>query len=164
MFALRFIVLLFLVCYSWSMGQIPSNQLNAFGTFVSLLFFLAAPALYLLPTYEAWKRKHPNMAAIALVNVFLGWSLFGWVVATVWAFKTTEPTTVVVQDDTSRHRWLESRPPGNPVPVPQSPVASVSVADEIRKLADLRDQGLLTAEEFQAQKALALRGAQTRQG
>lgn len=34
-----------------------------------------------------------------------------------------------------------------------------SVADEIAKLGELRDKGLLTQEEFQAQKATLLKGA-----
>jgi len=95
MFAVRFIGLLFLAFYSWSMGQTSPDGLNTFGKLISLSFFLVAPALYLLPTYEAWKNKHPNITAIALVNVFLGWSLLGWVIAVVWAFKKPEPTVAV---------------------------------------------------------------------
>lgn len=36
---------------------------------------------------------------------------------------------------------------------------TVSVADEIAKLGELRDKGLLTSDEFQAQKAALLKGA-----
>ena len=97
MFVVRFVVLAFLVAYSWSMGQIPSNELNEFGVFVSFLFFIVAPAMYLLPTYEAWTRDHPNLGAIAAVNVFLGWSLVGWVIALVWAFKRPEPVVQISQ-------------------------------------------------------------------
>lgn len=93
MFFIRFAVLLFWVAYSWSMGQFSTSDLNAFGRIVSLSFFLALPALYFLPTYEAWNKSHPNLTAIALVNLFLGWSLLGWVVAVVWAFKRTEPVS-----------------------------------------------------------------------
>jgi hypothetical protein len=93
MFALRFIGLAFLVAYSWSIGQIPPDGLNAFGKLAAFSFFLAAPAMYLLPTFEAWKKGLPNLTAIALVNVFLGWSLIGWVIAIVWAFKRPEPLT-----------------------------------------------------------------------
>jgi Short C-terminal domain len=42
-----------------------------------------------------------------------------------------------------------------PVPVP-SPPASASLADELRKLAELRDAGVLTEAEFDAQKARLL--------
>lgn len=90
MFMIRLIVLLFLVAYSWSMGQIPTHELNSFGRMVSLSFFLAAPALYMLPTYEAWKNNHANITSIAIVNLFLGWSLIGWVIAMAWAFKKSK--------------------------------------------------------------------------
>jgi 4-amino-4-deoxy-L-arabinose transferase-like glycosyltransferase len=95
MFAVRLIVLVFLAFYSWSMGQIPPSGLNAFGTFVAFSFFIVAPLLYLLPTLEALLRGHPNLPAIALVNVLLGWSLIGWVVAEVWALKRPEPAAVI---------------------------------------------------------------------
>jgi Short C-terminal domain len=39
---------------------------------------------------------------------------------------------------------------------PQAPIAAPSMADELAKLASLRDQGILTAEEFVAQKAKIL--------
>lgn len=82
---LRIALLGFWAFYAWSMGQIPPEGLNAFGKFISLSFFLAAPLLYLLPTYEAWRRKHASFTAVALVNVFLGWTLIGWVAAIAWA-------------------------------------------------------------------------------
>jgi hypothetical protein len=95
MFFVRFLILAFLVAYSFSMGQIPPSELNGFGKFAAFSFFIAAPALYLLPTYEAWKNQHPNLTAIALVNIFLGWSLLGWVVAVVWAYKKPEPNVTI---------------------------------------------------------------------
>ena len=97
MFFVRFLILAFFVAYSFSMGQIAPSGLNAFGKFAAFSFFIAAPALYLLPTYEAWKNQHPNLTAIALVNIFLGWSLLGWVVAVVWAYKKPEPTIAIAQ-------------------------------------------------------------------
>ena len=96
MFFVGFLFLVFLVAYSFSLGQIPPSGLNAFGKFAAFSFFIAAPALYLLPTYEAWKNQHPNLTAITLVNIFLGWSLLGWVIAVVWAYKKSEPTTVTL--------------------------------------------------------------------
>ncbi len=87
----RFIVLAFLFAYSLSMGKIPSHELNAFGVFVASLFFLIAPLFYFFPTIEAMFRRHPNAGAIAALNLFLGWSLIGWVIALVWAVKKPEP-------------------------------------------------------------------------
>lgn len=85
MFAVRLILLLFLVSYGFAIGNSGAGGLNAFGNFMALSVFVTAPALYLLPTYEAWMRGRDNLAAIALVNIFLGWSLVGWVVAMAWA-------------------------------------------------------------------------------
>lgn len=93
MFFVRFVLIAFMAAYSWSMGQ--QGPLNTFGKLISLTFFFFGPALYLLPSYEAWKRKHSNRTAIALLNVFLGWSVIGWVVAVVWAYKKSEPVAAL---------------------------------------------------------------------
>jgi hypothetical protein len=86
MFAVRFIVLAFLAFYSYAMGR-QVGGLNAFGEVVAFSAVVFIPAFYLLPTYEAWSRKHENLASIALLNLLLGWTLLGWVGALVWAFK-----------------------------------------------------------------------------
>ncbi len=88
MFVVRLLVLMFLAAYSLSMGQIPSDGLNGFGKLVAFSVVVFVPALYLLPTYEAWRKQHPNLSSIALLNIFLGWTLVGWVASLVWAFKT----------------------------------------------------------------------------
>lgn len=90
MFVIRFVVLAFLAFFSYSMGK-EAGGLNAFGHFIvfSGIFFI--PAFYMLPTFEAWLREHPNLTSIALLNIFLGWTLLGWVAALVWSFKRQEP-------------------------------------------------------------------------
>lgn len=40
---------------------------------------------YFLPTVIANYRKKKNYNAIMLVNILLGWTFLGWVVALVWA-------------------------------------------------------------------------------
>ncbi|QKM64710.1 hypothetical protein DCO17_05355 [Polynucleobacter tropicus] len=42
---------------------------------------------YFLPFAIAFNRKRANTGAIFVLNLFLGWSLIGWVVALVWALK-----------------------------------------------------------------------------
>ncbi len=46
--------------------------------------------VYCAPTVIALMRGHANTASIAVVNLFLGWSLIGWVVALAWSFSATE--------------------------------------------------------------------------
>lgn len=48
--------------------------------------------VYFVPTAVALMRGHPNAAPIVVVNLFLGWSLVGWVVALAWAF-TAKPAS-----------------------------------------------------------------------
>jgi hypothetical protein len=42
-------------------------------------------AIYFIPAIIAAMRSHHQTAAIVLLNLFLGWTLVGWVVALVWA-------------------------------------------------------------------------------
>jgi len=46
---------------------------------------LLCAALYFIPTIVGW--GHRNGASVAVVNVFLGWTFVGWVVALAMAVK-----------------------------------------------------------------------------
>ena len=50
-----------------------------------LLAFAIGLVVYFLPTIIAFKRGKRNRGAILALNLFLGWSLLGWVVSLVWA-------------------------------------------------------------------------------
>jgi ABC-type sugar transport system permease subunit len=55
-----------------------------------LLFSIRITVLslfYFLPFAIAFNKKRANTGAIFALNLFLGWSLIGWVVALVWALK-----------------------------------------------------------------------------
>ena len=58
-----------------------------FGISVLFLFVigLACLCVYFLPTIVASHRRHPSTIGIFILNLFLGWSLIGWVVGLVWA-------------------------------------------------------------------------------
>ena len=46
---------------------------------------LAGLLIYFVPTAVAWHRKHRQIPSIAALNLFLGWTLIGWVAALCWA-------------------------------------------------------------------------------
>lgn len=50
------------------------------------LVLLLLTAIYFAPGIVATVRHHKNTAPIIVVNVFLGWTLIGWVIALAWAF------------------------------------------------------------------------------
>jgi hypothetical protein len=55
-------------------------------TVIILLLCFAGFCLYFLPTFIAGFRKHHNVNAILALNLFAGWTFFGWVAALVWSF------------------------------------------------------------------------------
>jgi len=52
--------------------------------------------LYLLPSIVAAKRQVPNAGPIVVVNVFLGWTLIGWVIALALAVRDVPQRTTSV--------------------------------------------------------------------
>jgi hypothetical protein len=40
---------------------------------------------YWVPTLAANSNRHRNRTAIAMLNLFLGWTVIGWVIALAWA-------------------------------------------------------------------------------
>lgn len=51
----------------------------------SFLIIALIVCAYLLPTLIAASRGHHNLLAIGMLNLLLGWSVLGWIVALVWA-------------------------------------------------------------------------------
>ena len=56
-----------------------------------LLILVVVAALYFLPSGIAAARKKRNVGAILALNILLGWTGIGWVVALVWAFTYEAP-------------------------------------------------------------------------
>ena len=46
---------------------------------------IGAGAIYFAPTLIAWRRKTPGAILVAFVNGAFGWTLFGWLLALIWA-------------------------------------------------------------------------------
>lgn len=58
-----------------------------------MLTLLVLAALYFLPTLIAAHRGH-DVAGILLLNLFLGWTVLGWLAMLVWAL-ASRPRYVV---------------------------------------------------------------------
>ncbi|MBB6146433.1 type II secretory pathway component PulF [Silvibacterium bohemicum] len=61
--------------------------------FVPLCLMLA---VYCLPTIVAVYRHHHNRMPIILVNLLLGWSAIGWIVALIWSLTSPVPSQIVI--------------------------------------------------------------------
>ena len=88
-----------------------------------------AVAVYFIPLLIASKREHPSGNAIAALNLFTGWTLLGWLVALVWSLSA----------------FTSVKEP--------SKMQKESSANDLFRLAELREKGLLTQEEFEREKA-----------
>lgn len=50
-----------------------------------LVLAVLAVVVYFAPAIIADRNNHPHKDAITLVNLVIGWTLIGWVVAAAWA-------------------------------------------------------------------------------
>lgn len=46
--------------------------------------------LYFIPTLVAYRKEHIQKKAILILNIFLGWTFIGWVVALIWSVLKTD--------------------------------------------------------------------------
>jgi FtsH-binding integral membrane protein len=58
---------------------------------LGIVLMLIMLAGYFLPWMVAWVRSHHNSGAIGVLNLLLGWTFVGWVIALVWACTTPAP-------------------------------------------------------------------------
>lgn len=89
--------------------------------------------IYFAPAISAAQRKHPNTAAITCLNLFLGWTGIGWIIALIWSY-TNNTNNVVVNNRIN------------------SGGTAIGSAQEIERLADLYAKGFITESEFEMQK------------
>jgi len=68
----------------------------ALESFFLFPFFGFGFVLYFLPAIIAAVRGKRDTLAIFLLNLFLGWTFVGWIVALVWAVKA-DPVVHYVQ-------------------------------------------------------------------
>lgn len=81
------------------MHHTPLQNLPLSQMIILSIALFCVLGFYLLPTMMAIKRKSPHRTAVVIINVFLGFTLVGWIIALVLASK--QPQAVVVVYKTS---------------------------------------------------------------
>lgn len=71
--------------------------------FLAVVLFII---LYLLPSIAA--RGHPRFARILIVNLFLGWTVIGWILAMFWALSRVDETDILekIKDEERKYTRL----------------------------------------------------------
>jgi len=110
-----------------AVGFIALGGTQAGSAIGAMVLFLIGVVVYLLPAIVAKKREHPNTTSIVVLNIFLGWSVLGWIVALVWAFSAKK--SVVIQEGFQA-------PPAAAAALPAAPAAHMKkcpfCAEEVR--------------------------------
>jgi len=52
---------------------------------IVILLAILSLVIYFIPTVVASDRKHSEFWGIFCLNLFLGWTFLGWVIALIWA-------------------------------------------------------------------------------
>lgn len=109
-----------------------TDSSSPMAAFVLLIVVFAA---YFLPTFISAKRNHPNGTGIFLLNLFLGWTFIGWLAALIWSVSAfNKPVVATLKNET----------------------ASDLRYSQLQTLAALKEKGILTEAEFEAEKAKLL--------
>lgn len=53
-----------------------------------LIVQLAATLVYLAPSIIAQHNQHPKQIQILILNITLGWTIIGWLIALKWALES----------------------------------------------------------------------------
>jgi len=64
-------------------------------TLVFIVMLLISFGMYFLPSFVANSKKHKNLTGIILLNLLLGWTFLGWVIALVWSVQAQDKQKVV---------------------------------------------------------------------
>lgn len=89
-------------------------------------------AIYFFPSIVGYGKR--NFSSILLLNLFLGWTVIGWIVSIVWAVSYEKP----IEKSLNRSNYD-------------------NVTDQLLQLKELYDDGTLTKEEFEKEKRRILK-------
>ena len=125
---------------------------------LSAIVIIISLISYFLPTVIAMLRGKSNTFAILLLNLFLGWTFIGWIVALVWSVTSdNKPQTIVVNNNSSIEPRNEFKTfSSQRIKSEQTNNSNLNSHQEkiqnLKKLRQLLDDGILTQEEFVQQK------------
>lgn len=61
---------------------------------------------YFIPSILGWNKR--NSGAIIILNLLLGWTLIGWVVALIWALTNDSPARQIVYIEKKKEKKKNS--------------------------------------------------------
>jgi hypothetical protein len=68
------------------------------------IFMLALFFLYFIPSIAGWRKR--NFGAIFILNLLLGWTVIGWIVALVWGWTNDPPSLKTTTEQSAPARSI----------------------------------------------------------
>ncbi|MGQ7947180.1 superinfection immunity protein [Flavobacterium sp. WC2509] len=141
---------------------------------ISITVIIIAVLIYFFPSVIAFSRSKSNTTAIVMLNLFLGWSFIGWIIALIWAVSKDRETQQIIVNNNSYSEYKTVTPTftqpireniqnnndgmqkilSNQVikSIEQNPKSHQEKIENLQKLKELLDDGILTQQEFDQQK------------
>ncbi|MDB5523588.1 MAG: superinfection immunity protein [Rhizobium sp.] len=135
--------------HAQSIANLPDEQRKSIITVV-----VVGLAIFLLPSWISLSRDHHNKGPIILVNLFLGFTVVGWLVALIWSVSAVKKNETVVIHSPAMV--------ASAVPIAQTapvvvPAANKTVAERIIDLKGMLDAGAISEAEFTLLKQDAMK-------
>lgn len=102
----------------------------------TIIILLVCVVIYFIPTFIANGRKTHNENGIAIVNVLLGWTVVGWIIALIMACGSRSKDTVEIIEEIE----------------PEEIVEKPDRVAMLERIAKLKADGVLSDEEFNDEK------------
>ncbi len=102
-----------------------------------IIFIIVGLFFYFIPAFVG--RNKRDSLGITLLNIFLGWSVLGWIGALIWAVTSERKDAPIMYNN-----------PFQPVAAP------VSNTEQLMEYKKLLDAGAITQEEYDVKKSKLL--------
>lgn len=112
-----------------------------------LVLITILAVLYFIPSIVAFARGHPNRWVILVINLLLGGTGLGWLGALIWAAGAVHRSVAGSHGGESGLNIFVNDPVKLALPS-STPSEDPNPADQLLKLKALRDQQVITEEEF----------------
>lgn len=76
--------ILIMMIYLAGLNNINHEEIES-TIFLFMLLFGLVYTIYFIPTIIAMHKKHSNTNTIFIINLVLGWTLFGWIISLILA-------------------------------------------------------------------------------